>query len=103
MTSLSSARSLIAALVVISKRADRGSVQQHGAHNLGRVDHASSDQVLVGVRCCVEAERYIHLVEEPTCNDSTIIAGIFSDLSISVQMNVRSCQKLPIRPVKSED
>src|SRR5688572_10992459 len=60
---------------------DGGRVLQRGALDLGRVDHAAGDQVLVGVGGGVVAPALLLLVAHVLDHDRAVLAGIDRDLA----------------------
>ena len=60
---------------------NRSGILQRRADHLGRIDHASRDEVFVNLGLGVEAKILIIAVDQLARNDCTIMAGILSDLT----------------------
>src|SRR3546814_15624173 len=64
-----------------SQAGDRGRVLERGADDLGRVDHAGFDEVLVLVGLGVEALRRIVALEQLARDHRTVMTGVAGDLT----------------------
>ena len=60
---------------------DRGRVLERGADDLGRIDHAGLDQVLVDLGLGVEAHRLVLAVDQLAGDDGAVMARILGDLA----------------------
>jgi hypothetical protein len=59
----------------------RGGVLQRGPHDLGGVDHAGGDEILVHFRLRVEADRLVIAVDQLAGDDGAVMARILGDLA----------------------
>src|SRR5690349_15697271 len=60
---------------------DRRRVLESGTNDLGRIDHAGLDQVLIGIGLGVEAHRFILALDQLARNHRAVVAGILGDLA----------------------